>query len=110
MLSPEKIEKAENYFVKHGNSTTFICRLIPGIRQVISVPAGLSKMPLLPFILYTTLGAGIWNIILAVIGYIAHGQADIINKYSKEISVGMLILGGLFVVYLIYNGFFKKRT
>ena len=109
MLSPEKIEKAENYFVKHGNSTTFICRLIPGIRQVISVPAGFAKMPLLPFILYTTLGAGIWNIILAVIGYIAHGQADIINKYSKEISVGMLILGGLFVVYLIYNGFFKKR-
>jgi membrane protein DedA with SNARE-associated domain len=110
MLSPEKIEKAENYFVKHGNSTTFICRLIPGVRQVISVPAGLSKMPLFPFILYTTLGAGIWNIILAVIGYIAHGQSDIINKYSKEISVGMLILGGLFLFYLMYNAFFKKNN
>ena len=109
MLSPEKIQKAEDYFVKHGNSTTFICRLIPGIRQVISVPAGLAKMPLLPFIIYTTIGAGIWNIILAAIGYIAHGQADIIKQYSKEISYVMLVLGGLFMLYLLYNAFFKKN-
>ena len=109
LLSPEKIQKAENYFVKHGKSTTFICRLVPGIRQVISVPAGLSKMPILPFILYTTLGAGIWNIILAVIGYIAHGQMDIIKQYSGEISYIMLALGGLFVLYLTYNGFIKGK-
>ena len=109
LLSPEKIQKAENYFVKHGNSTTFICRLIPGIRQVISVPAGLSKMPLVPFILYTALGATIWNIILAVIGYIAHGQSDVIEQYSKEISFVMLLLGVLFVIYLLYNGFIKKN-
>jgi len=109
LLSPEKIQKAENYFVKHGKSTTFICRLVPGIRQVISVPAGLSKMPLLPFILYTTLGAGIWNIILAVIGYIAHGQMDIIKQYSGEISYIMLALGVIFVLYLVYNGFIKKK-
>ena len=109
LLSPEKIQKAENYFVKHGNSTTFICRLIPGIRQVISVPAGLSKMPLVPFILYTALGATIWNVILAVIGYIAHGQSDVIEQYSKEISFVMLLLGVLFVIYLLYNGFIKKN-
>ena len=109
LLSPEKIQKAENYFVKYGNSTTFICRLIPGIRQVISVPAGLAKMRILPFILYTTLGAGIWNIILAVIGYLAHGQMSIINQYSKEIAYIMVVLGGLFVLYLVYNGFLKKR-
>jgi len=109
LLSPEKIQKAENYFVKYGNSTTFICRLIPGIRQVISVPAGLAKMRILPFILYTTLGAGIWNIILAVIGYLAHGQMSIINQYSNEIAYVMIVLGGLFVLYLVYNGFLKKR-
>jgi membrane protein DedA with SNARE-associated domain len=110
MLSPEKIQKAENYFVKHGSSTTFICRLIPGVRQVISVPAGLARMSMIPFILYTTLGAGIWNVILAVIGYIAHGQADIISQYSKEISYIMLVLGVFFVFYLIYSAFIKKRT
>jgi len=109
LLSPEKIQKAENYFVKYGNSTTFICRLVPGIRQVISVPAGLARMPMLPFILYTTLGAGIWNVILAVMGYIAHGQASLIEQYSKEISYGILILGVLFILYLLYNGFVKKN-
>jgi len=109
LLSSEKIQKAENYFVKHGKITTFICRLVPGIRQVISIPAGLSQMPLLSFISYTLLGAGIWNVILAVMGYIAHGQADKITQYNKEISIAILVLGGLFVLYLLYNGFVKKR-
>ena len=109
LLSPEKVQKAENYFVKYGSSTTFICRLIPGIRQVISVPAGLAKMRLLPFIFYTTLGAGIWNVILAVIGYLAHGQTSMIKQYSKEIAYVMIILGALFALYLVYNVFIKKR-
>jgi len=109
LLSSEKVQKAENYFVKHGKSSTFIGRLVPGIRQLISLPAGLAKMPLLPFILYTTLGAGIWNIVLATVGYLAHGQASLINQYSKEISIVMLVLGVLFILYLLYNGFIKKK-
>jgi membrane protein DedA with SNARE-associated domain len=109
LLNREKIQKAENYFVKYGSSTTFICRLIPGIRQVISVPAGLAKMKLLPFIFFTTLGAGIWNVILAVLGYLAHGQSSLINQYSKEISYIMLALGIVFAGYLVYNVFFKKK-
>ena len=109
LLSSEKVTKAENYFVKHGRSSTFIGRLVPGIRQLISIPAGLAKMPLFPFILFTTLGAGIWNIILAILGYIAHGQADIINKYSKELSFILLGLGVLFILYLVYSGFIKKK-
>ena len=109
LLDSQKVQKAEDYFVKHGKSSTFIGRFIPGIRQLISIPAGLSKMPFLPFIGYTALGASIWNIILAVLGYLAHGQASVINQYSREISYVMLILGVAFVGYLVYNGFVKKK-
>ena len=110
LLSSDKIKKAEDLFVKHGNMTTLICRLIPGVRQVISVPAGFARMHFGNFILYTFIGASLWNIILAVMGYIAHGNANIINKYSKELSYLLLGLGFLFVIYLIYNGFFKKQA
>lgn len=109
LLSSEKVSNAENYFVKHGRSSTFIGRLVPGIRQLISIPAGLSKMSLLPFILFTSFGAGMWNIVLALLGYIAHGQADIIERYTKELSYILLVLGVLFILYLIYNGFIKKK-
>jgi len=108
LLSSDKIKKAENLFVKHGNMTTLICRLIPGIRQVISVPAGFARMHFGNFVLYTFIGASLWNIILAVLGYVAHGNADLINKYSKELFYLLLGLGLLFVMYLVYNGFFKK--
>ena len=110
LLSSEKITKAEDYFVKHGRSSTFVGRLVPGIRQLISIPAGLAKMPLLPFIFFTTLGALVWNIILAVLGYLAHGQADLISKYSSELSYILLGLGILFVIYLVYSNFVKKKS
>ena len=109
LLSGEKIEKAEALFVKHGKMTTLICRLIPGVRQIISLPAGFARMHFGSFLLFTFIGAGLWNIVLAVIGYIAHGNAYIIKQYSSEISYILLGLGILFVAYLIYNGFFKKR-
>ena len=110
LLSSEKITKAEDYFVKHGRSSTFVGRLVPGIRQLISIPAGLAKMPLLPFIFFTTLGAVVWNIILAVLGYLAHGKADLISKYSSELSYILLGLGILFVIYLVYSNFVKKKS
>ena len=109
LLSSEKIQKAEALFVKHGNVTTLVCRLIPGIRQLISIPAGFARMPFGNFLLYTAIGAGIWNIVLAVLGYIAHGNAAVIKQYSKELSIVLLGLALLFGLYLIYNGFFKKR-
>ncbi len=110
LLDSEKVKKAENYFVEHGNSSTFIGRLVPGIRQLISIPAGLAKMKIAPFILYTILGSGSWNIILAVLGYVAHGQQDIINRYSHELSYVLLGLGVLFILYLIYKGLKKKKN
>ncbi len=109
LLSSEKVTKAEDYFIKHGRSSTFVGRLVPGIRQLISIPAGLSKMSLIPFILFTSLGAGIWNIVLALLGYLAHGQAAIIKEYTHELSYILLGLGILFILYLIYSGFIKKK-
>lgn len=109
LLSKEKVEKAEKYFDKHGKSSTFIGRLVPGIRQLISIPAGLAKMNLISFVSFTALGAFIWNIMLAVLGYIGHGNKDLIDKYSHELSYILLGLGALFVIYLIYKGLSKKK-
>ncbi|MBR1627612.1 MAG: DedA family protein [Bacteroidales bacterium] len=110
LLSKEKIMKAEDYFVKHGKSSTFIGRLVPAVRQLISIPAGIAKMNFGIFIGFTFFGAVIWNSILALLGYIAKGQQDVIEKYSSELSYILMGLGVLFVAYLIYNGLKKKKT
>lgn len=109
LLSKAKILKAEQYFVKHGKSSTFVGRLVPAVRQLISIPAGISKMNFLFFLIFTSIGATIWNTILAILGYLAKGQQDIIEKYSTELSYILLILGILFVFYLIYSGLKKKK-
>ena len=69
LIDEAKVRNAEVYFDKHGALSTFIGRLIPAVRQLISIPAGLAQMKLHTFLLYTTLGAGLWNTILAIIGY-----------------------------------------
>ena len=109
LLNKEKIQKAEKYFVDHGNASTFIGRLVPGIRQLISIPAGLSKMPILPFIGYTALGAGTWNCILAIIGYVLQGNKNLIEKYYVYIKWGLILLGVLFVAFLIYKGLKNRK-
>ena len=108
LLSSEKVQKAENYFNEHGKVSTFIGRLIPGIRQLISIPAGLAKMHFGQFMLYTFLGAFIWNTVLALLGYIAHGQADLINQYSHELSIIILVLVSVVVLYYVGKLVYKK--
>mgnify|MGYP004577469551 FL=1 len=108
LLSSEKVQKAETYFNDHGKISTFVGRLIPGIRQLISIPAGLAKMHFGQFLLYTFLGAFIWNSILALLGYVAHGQADLINQYSHELSVAILVLLGVVVVYFVAKKIIKS--
>lgn len=103
------VEKAETYFRKNGNISTLIGRLVPGIRQLISLPAGLVSMNLKNFILYTVIGSTIWNIILAVLGYFFYSQKERLEMYYHEISYVMLGLGVLYFGYLIYNGFKKKK-
>ncbi|GHV55918.1 alkaline phosphatase [Bacteroidia bacterium] len=106
LLNREKLQKAEDYFNKHGNISTFIGRLIPVVRHLISIPAGLSRMNLFSFAFYTIVGAGIWNIILVILGYAAHGQADLINRYSHEIGWGV---AGIAVIVILYWIIRKKK-
>ena len=95
LIDEEKVHHAEEYFRKHGAASTFFGRLIPAVRQLISIPAGLAGMKLGPFLLYTTLGAGIWNTVLAVLGYLIYRFTDLkttndvyvmATKYSHEIG------------------------
>jgi membrane protein DedA with SNARE-associated domain len=109
LLDFHKVKKAEDYFIRKGNISTLVGRLIPGIRQLISIPAGLVKMNIKNFLIYTTIGAGIWNVVLAVIGYLAQGQADLVNRYSSEISIVVVVLIVLFIGYVVYRTFFKKK-
>lgn len=99
LLSGEKVEVAENYFNDHGKISTFVGRLIPAVRQLISIPAGLSRMHFGQFMLFTFLGAFTWNCVLALLGYIAHGQMDLIKQYSHELSIIILALLGLGILY-----------
>lgn len=109
LLSSEKVKKAEDYFNEHGKVSTFVGRLIPGIRQLISIPAGLCKMHFGWFLWYTFLGAGVWNVVLALLGYIAHGQMDLIHSYSHELSIAIMALLGLAVVYFVVKAILKHR-
>jgi membrane protein DedA with SNARE-associated domain len=106
LLSKEKVVRAEEYFIKHGKSSTFIGRLVPAVRQLISIPAGLANMNIRDFIIYTTAGAGIWNIILAVIGYYLYGVKDKIFPYVDDI---LYVLGAVFVIYLVVKGIKQKK-
>ncbi len=98
LLSKEKVIHAEDYFNRNGKTSTFIGRLVPGIRHLISIPAGLAKMNLRDFMLYTFIGAGIWNIILVLIGYFIYDIRDQIFPYMDDI---LYVLGAVFVIYLI---------
>lgn len=98
LLSKEKVEHAESFFIRNGKSSTFIGRLVPGVRHLISIPAGLSKMNLRDFVLFTVIGAGIWNIILAIVGFYLYEMRNQIFPYIGHI---LLALGVIFVIYLI---------
>jgi len=115
LIDEAKVQKAEKYFDDHGAISTFVGRLIPAVRQLISIPAGLAKMKISTFLLYTTLGAGLWNIILAAIGYYLESvvpEEQLMSKvteYSKEISYLFIIIAVVIVGILLYKGLKKRK-
>ena len=110
LIDENKVKHAEVYFEKHGALSTFIGRLIPAVRQLISIPAGLAKMKISTFLLYTTLGAGIWNTILAGIGYGLQSVVPedqlmaTVSEYSHELGYVFIGLGAIVIAYLRYKG------
>jgi len=98
-IKESALEKMDSYFAKHGHISTFTGRLIPGIRQLISIPAGLARMNLVEFSLYTTLGAGIWALILTLLGYFIGANQEIIDIYLKQITVATLFVLILFIMW-----------
>ncbi len=115
LIDEAKVKNAEEYFDKRGALSTFIGRLIPAVRQLISIPAGLARMKISTFLLYTTLGAGLWNCILAAIGWYLNGLVpedqlrEKVTEYSHEIGYVFIGIGIFIVCYLIYQGTKKNK-
>lgn len=107
-IKESALEKMDNFFDKHGHISTFAGRLIPGIRQLISIPAGLARMNLGVFSLYTALGAGIWAFILVMLGYFIGENQALIDQYLKQITI--LVLAVLVVVSSLYIYYQKKKV
>ncbi len=106
LISQKKLRRADIYFEKHGELTTFIGRLIPVIRQLISLPAGFSKMSLKKFCAFTALGAGLWSAILIYIGYFFGNNTDLISSNMNLITFILLIISLIILVIYILS---KKR-
>lgn len=115
LLNQEKVEKSEKYFYDHGIFATLTGRLIPGIRHLISIPAGLAKMKFWQFLLYTTLGAGLWNCILAALGWYLHAIVPEqqltakIMEYSDYIKVFIMALVGITLLYFLIRWCMKRK-
>ena len=115
LLTQEKVEKSERYFDEHGIVATLTGRLIPGIRHLISIPAGLARMHYGKFLLYTTIGAGAWHTILAALGWYLHAIVpeeqlnDKISQYAEYIKIVILALVVLALAYLLIRHYTKRK-
>ncbi|MDP5338049.1 MAG: DedA family protein [Nodularia sp. (in: cyanobacteria)] len=103
-ISGQDITKAKNWFDNQGSKAVFIGRLVPGVRTLISVPAGISNMHLLPFVFYTTLGSAVWVGLLTYLGYVLGSQYELVEKYLAPVS--KIVLGSL---VLAFFGWILKR-
>jgi membrane protein DedA with SNARE-associated domain len=110
LLDEQKVVKAEEFFVRYGVAATLVGRLVPAVRQLISIPAGLAKMNIAKFALFTAIGAGLWNGVLAALGYFLEAVVPeeqllaTVTKYSHEIGYGIIAVVAVALAYLIYKG------
>lgn len=109
LLNQQKVEKSEKYFYDHGMVATITGRLIPGIRHLISIPAGLAKMHYGWFLLYTTLGAGAWNIILAALGWYLHTIVPEEQLHDKILEYGDYIKWGIIAIIVVVAAYYGIR-
>ena len=111
LIDQAKVEKAEKYFDDHGAISTFIGRLIPAVRQLISIPAGLARMNIWVFVLFTGLGAMIWNIILAGLGYWLGTTVPLedlynaVEEYNQYLTYAGLAIGAICLIFILWNLF-----
>jgi membrane protein DedA with SNARE-associated domain len=109
-VSKESIEKADKYFEHHGQITTFVGRLIPGVRQLISLPAGFAKMKMSKFLLYTSLGAGLWSLVLIYLGYVFGQNENLIQENLKMFTIIAIAICLIIVMaYIIIKKVKKKK-
>lgn len=97
-VSPEEIERAKGWFDRHGGMAVLLCRLVPGIRSLISIPAGIEKMNLAAFLAYTTVGSAVWTALLAWLGYALGSNFEKVGEYLDPVS--WVVLGGLVAMYV----------
>lgn len=115
LINEEKVNKAERYFDSHGAVSTFVGRLIPAVRQLISIPAGLARMNILKFMLYTFLGALTWNSILAALGYwlgkvvSREDLYDAVEQYNSYLTYAGLAIGAVCVAIILYNALKPRK-
>ena len=115
LLNQEKVEKSERYFDRHGLVATITGRLLPGIRHLISIPAGLAKMSYWKFLLYTTVGAGVWHSILSLLGHYMHAFVPEeqlhgkILEYGEYIKVGLILLVVMACLYFAVRWYVRRR-
>ncbi|RMG56910.1 MAG: DedA family protein [Gammaproteobacteria bacterium] len=107
LVSPKTLDKADRFFERHGHISTFVGRLLPGIRQYISLPAGLARMNLPLFVFFTSLGAGIWVVILALVGYFIGNNHQLIGQYLHQIL--LVVLTGCLLLVAAYIWWQRKR-
>jgi membrane protein DedA with SNARE-associated domain len=107
-ISEKKFEKVERFFLKHGEISTFIGRLLPVVRHLISIPAGIARMNHLRFSLYTLAGAGLWCTILTWIGYFIGKEQELILKYSHQAVIGVVVFSAVLVVVYVWRQKSKK--
>lgn len=109
LIDEAKIKKSEDFFLKYGKISTFTGRLVPVVRQLISIPAGFSRMNFVSFLFFTFIGSGIWIVILAILGFTLGANASALSNYYHLIKIAVLGLAAFFVLFLLVKTVIRTK-